>query len=76
MIGMNARSSLPSRSDVSWVLGAACPLGIGRVAETPEAAAHDADVVISSLTGPEAVLPLISDPVERSPARTGSCSST
>jgi 3-hydroxyisobutyrate dehydrogenase-like beta-hydroxyacid dehydrogenase len=31
-------------------------LGLGRVAETPAAAARDADIVISSLTGPEAVL--------------------
>jgi 3-hydroxyisobutyrate dehydrogenase-like beta-hydroxyacid dehydrogenase len=30
-------------------------LGIGTVAETPAAAVHDVDVVISSLTGPEAV---------------------
>ena len=30
-------------------------LGIGRVADTPAAAAQEADVVISSLTGPEAV---------------------
>jgi 3-hydroxyisobutyrate dehydrogenase-like beta-hydroxyacid dehydrogenase len=30
-------------------------LGLGTVAETPAAAARDADVVISSLTGPEAV---------------------
>ena len=31
-------------------------LGLGTVAETPAAAARDADFVISSLTGPEAVL--------------------
>jgi 3-hydroxyisobutyrate dehydrogenase-like beta-hydroxyacid dehydrogenase len=31
-------------------------LGIGTVAATPAAAARDADIVISSLTGPEAVL--------------------
>jgi 3-hydroxyisobutyrate dehydrogenase/2-hydroxy-3-oxopropionate reductase len=31
-------------------------LGLGTVAETPAAAARDADIVISSLTGPEAVL--------------------
>jgi 3-hydroxyisobutyrate dehydrogenase-like beta-hydroxyacid dehydrogenase len=30
-------------------------LGVGRVADTPAAAAHDAEVIISSLTGPEAV---------------------
>src|SRR5580765_154610 len=33
----------------------AVALGIGQVAETPAAAARDAEVVISSLTGPEAV---------------------
>jgi 3-hydroxyisobutyrate dehydrogenase/2-hydroxy-3-oxopropionate reductase len=31
-------------------------LGLGTVAETPAAAARDADIVVSSLTGPEAVL--------------------
>jgi 3-hydroxyisobutyrate dehydrogenase-like beta-hydroxyacid dehydrogenase len=31
-------------------------LGLGTVADTPAAAARDADVVVSSLTGPEAVL--------------------
>src|SRR2546422_5561435 len=31
-------------------------LGLGTVAQTPAAAARDADIVISSLTGPEAVL--------------------
>ena len=31
-------------------------LGLGTVAETPAAAVRDADIVISSLTGPEAVL--------------------
>jgi 3-hydroxyisobutyrate dehydrogenase-like beta-hydroxyacid dehydrogenase len=31
-------------------------LGLGTVADTPAAAAQDADIVISSLTGPEAVL--------------------
>jgi 3-hydroxyisobutyrate dehydrogenase-like beta-hydroxyacid dehydrogenase len=31
-------------------------LGLGTVAETPRAAARDADLIISSLTGPEAVL--------------------
>jgi 3-hydroxyisobutyrate dehydrogenase-like beta-hydroxyacid dehydrogenase len=31
-------------------------LGFGRVADTPAAAAQDADIVISSLTGPEAVM--------------------
>ena len=31
-------------------------LGLGSVAETPAAAAREADIVISSLTGPEAVL--------------------
>jgi 3-hydroxyisobutyrate dehydrogenase-like beta-hydroxyacid dehydrogenase len=31
-------------------------LGIGTVAETPAAAARDAEIVVSSLTGPEAVL--------------------
>jgi 3-hydroxyisobutyrate dehydrogenase/2-hydroxy-3-oxopropionate reductase len=31
-------------------------LGVGTVAETPAAAARDADIVISSLTGPDAVL--------------------
>ncbi len=31
-------------------------LGLGTVAETPAAAARDADIIISSLTGPEAVL--------------------
>jgi 3-hydroxyisobutyrate dehydrogenase-like beta-hydroxyacid dehydrogenase len=31
-------------------------LGLGTVADTPAAAARDADIVISSLTGPEAVL--------------------
>jgi len=30
-------------------------LALGRVADTPAAAAHDAEIVISSLTGPEAV---------------------
>jgi aryl-alcohol dehydrogenase-like predicted oxidoreductase/3-hydroxyisobutyrate dehydrogenase-like beta-hydroxyacid dehydrogenase len=30
-------------------------LGIGRVADSPAEAVHDADVVISSLTGPEAI---------------------
>ena len=30
-------------------------LGIGQVAETPTAAARNADVIISSLTGPDAV---------------------
>jgi 3-hydroxyisobutyrate dehydrogenase-like beta-hydroxyacid dehydrogenase len=33
----------------------AAALGIGTVAESPAAAAHDADIVVSSLTGPEAV---------------------
>ncbi len=31
-------------------------LGLGTVAETPAAATRDADIVVSSLTGPEAVL--------------------
>ena len=31
-------------------------LGLGTVADTPAAAARDADIVVSSLTGPEAVL--------------------
>ena len=31
-------------------------LGVGTVADTPAAAARDADIVVSSLTGPEAVL--------------------
>lgn len=31
-------------------------LGLGKVADTPAAAARDADIVVSSLTGPEAVL--------------------
>ena len=31
-------------------------LGLGTVAETPAAAARDADIIISSLTGPDAVL--------------------